>query len=228
MANTPTVYVICDANCKWEGMTKEQIYTAIAQAVSTGRIRDIDTGFIQTIKTINGTPLKFFVGTQAEYDVLSEGQKQNLFAIITNDTAKEGITATIETLQNALTELERLVMSGDVVAKEAESAYEAARVRTEIVEDSANIENGQCTLTKGLTGGYAYFVRLEYQWELYAIRTLTGVYVHINDTNIGEAVCGRLGISVQAKKIQLFDTATGETITSGSGQIGFYPMGKII
>ena len=43
------------------------------------------------ITTINGIALKFFVGTQAEYEALNDGQKQNLFAIITDDTTKERI-----------------------------------------------------------------------------------------------------------------------------------------
>ena len=88
---TPKVYLLCDANCRWEGMTKEQILTAIAQAVETGEVRDIDTGFIQTIKTINGVPLQFFVGEQAIYDGLTDEQKKNLFAIITDDKTKDGI-----------------------------------------------------------------------------------------------------------------------------------------
>lgn len=96
---TPTVYVICDQNCKFEGMTKEQILTAITQAVNEGTIGDIDTGFVTTIKTINGTALKFFVGDQATYDELTDAEKINLFAVITNDTTKEGILAAIAELQ---------------------------------------------------------------------------------------------------------------------------------
>lgn len=103
---TPTVYVLCDQNCKYEGMTKEQILTAITQAVNEGTISNIDTGFVQTVKTINGHALKLFVGTQAEYDELTAAQKENLFAIITNDTTKEGFSNAIETLRADLTSLE--------------------------------------------------------------------------------------------------------------------------
>lgn len=99
---TPKVYVICDQNCKFEGMTKEQILTAIAQAIETGEIKDVDAGFVQTIKTINGLPLKFFVGEQSVYDALSEEEKENLFAIITNDTTAAGILEEIENLENDL------------------------------------------------------------------------------------------------------------------------------
>lgn len=100
MANTPTVYVFCNNNCKYEGLTKEQILTAITQAINEGTIGDIDTGFVTTIKTINGSPLKFFVGTQDEYEALTDEQREGLYAIITNDP-------TAENLANALVALER-------------------------------------------------------------------------------------------------------------------------
>lgn len=96
---TPTVYVICDKNCKIEGMTKEQILTAIMQAVSEGTIRDVDAGFITTIKTINGPALKFFYGEQAAYNELSDEEKENLFAIITNDTTIKDLIAALEELK---------------------------------------------------------------------------------------------------------------------------------
>lgn len=120
MANTPTVYVICDANCKFEGMTKEQIYAAILQAVNEGTIGDIDSGFVQTIKTINGIGLKFFLGTQAEYEALTDEEKENLFAIITNDTTKEGIIKAITDLQNELNEIKVKISNNDLKAKIAE------------------------------------------------------------------------------------------------------------
>lgn len=122
---TPTVYVICDQNCKFEGLTKEQILTAIAQAVSTGEIRNVDTGFVTTIKTINGLPLKFFVGEQSVYDALSEEEKTNLYAIITNDATLSGITEAIEKLQTDLKELKDGLLSGDIIAAEADHATEA-------------------------------------------------------------------------------------------------------
>lgn len=93
------VYVFCGANCRYEGMTKEQIYTAIMQAVNEGKISNIDAGFITTIKTINNNSIKFFYGTQAEYNALSESQKKNLHAIITDDSTIDGLTKAIEELK---------------------------------------------------------------------------------------------------------------------------------
>jgi hypothetical protein len=117
--STPAVFVICDNNCKYEGMTKEQIYAAIVQAVNEGTIGEIDTGFITTIKTVNGTPLRFFVGTQAEYDTLTDKIKQNLFAIITNDTNKEGLLSAISALQTNFSEFEKGIKKGTVIVMSA-------------------------------------------------------------------------------------------------------------
>lgn len=50
------------------------------------------------VRTINDTPLHLFVGTKAEYDTLTDVQKNNLFAIITDDTAKEDIDTAINTM----------------------------------------------------------------------------------------------------------------------------------
>lgn len=119
-------FVLCEQNCKFEGMTKEQILTAISQAVATGSVGNCDTGFVQTIKTINGQPLRFFVGTQAEYESLSASDKENLFAIITNDTSLEGIEEAIRSLQSNVTSLHGRcnsiatdVRSGTIVAGKA-------------------------------------------------------------------------------------------------------------
>lgn len=136
---TPTVYVICDANCRWEGMTKEQILTAITQAVNEGTIGDIDTGFITTVKTINGTPLKFFVGAQNEYDALSDEAKQNLFAIITNDTTKEGIEAAIKELQESKTVFEN-VMTGNIPVPKAEADQKGRKIHETYFEASKYLQ----------------------------------------------------------------------------------------
>lgn len=121
---TPKVYVICDQKCLYEGMTKEQILAAITQAVNEGTIGDCDTGFIQTVKTINGLPLRFFVGEQHEYDALTDEEKENLFAIITNDTTFDGINECIEQLRDELQDLtdslKDVLEGGTIVAKKAE------------------------------------------------------------------------------------------------------------
>lgn len=131
-------YCYCENNCKYETLSKEEILAAIANAIETGTVGDCDTGFITTIKTINGQPLKFFVGTQSEYAALTVSQKQNLFAIITDDTTKEGILAAINELAEDVEALkiwrEKIELGEIAVPKankatSATSASEATKAR---------------------------------------------------------------------------------------------------
>lgn len=96
MADERIYYVICADGCKFESMTKEQILAAITQAVETGEIKDVDTGFVTTIKEQNsGAGLTFWVGTSAEYNAL-ETKATNCFYIITDDTYSDNINTAIE------------------------------------------------------------------------------------------------------------------------------------
>lgn len=116
------VYAICGTNCRYPTLTKEQIYEAIAEFAKTGTFPDVNTGFITTIKTINGVGLKFFVGPQAAYNALTDDEKKNLFAIISDDTTKETLLSTLETLRSELEGLKNNLSDGSFVVKEAEVA----------------------------------------------------------------------------------------------------------
>lgn len=120
-------YVLCDNNCKYEGMTKEQILTAIEQAVSTGTITDVDAGFVTTLKTIDGKALRFFWGTRAEYDKLPAAQKEGLFALITDDTTAQDL---FELINN--------ILSGDQVVGAAKKAEDADWAREAEWADKAD------------------------------------------------------------------------------------------
>lgn len=94
-------YVFNDANCKFESMTKEEILTAIAQAVATHEIHDVDTGFITTIKERNAdTALKIWRGTQAEYNAIVTPDPDT-FYIITDDDSIEQLQDSIDSVAAA-------------------------------------------------------------------------------------------------------------------------------
>ena len=153
MAATPTVYVICDKNCRFEGMTKEQIYAAIVQAVNEGTIGEIDTGFITTIKTINGTPLKFFVGEQAAYDALTDEEKKDLFAIITNDTTKDGIMTALEKLQKDYKELSEGISKGSIAVAKAKAIDNTEIFFNEVSTSGVKVEKITAGRTYIITAG---------------------------------------------------------------------------
>lgn len=89
--NERNYYVLSENNCKFESFTKEQILSAIQQAVNSGEIKNVDTGFVTKIKEQNkNAGLMFWVGTQAEYNAL-ENKKNNCLYIITDDRRNESI-----------------------------------------------------------------------------------------------------------------------------------------
>ena len=116
MANERTWNVISDDNCKAESMTKEQIIAAIVQYMETGEITDVDTGFITTLKEQNrGIGLKFWVGTQAEYNALAT-HEPNCFYIIADDTTVDDLEEAVGNLQDAVEEI--IGKNGDVLLDE--------------------------------------------------------------------------------------------------------------
>lgn len=159
MSTTPKVYVICDQNCKFEGMTKEQILTAIIQAVNEGTIRDIDAGFVQTIKTINGVALKFFVGEQSEYNKLSDDDKKDLFAIITNDNTKTEMIELLGDLKTRVDALTVLVENTDLSAYDSALSDHNKRIsaNTKKIEQNAeaieNVANEAATVIEQISTG---------------------------------------------------------------------------
>ena len=88
-------------------------YDTVYRDSATGKI--IMTG----IKTINDTVLRFFVGTKDEYNSLSEEQKINLFALITDDDAKAEFDAMKTNVQGFI--------DGTKKVKKAESADSATK-----------------------------------------------------------------------------------------------------
>lgn len=104
-------YVLCDDNCKFEGMTKEQIFEAIAEATGNTPV-NIDDAFITKIKEQNSNiALKFWIGTQAEYNAL-ESHIEDCFYITTDETdferlerEVEQLTEDVETLQEKVCEI---------------------------------------------------------------------------------------------------------------------------
>lgn len=77
-------YVLGDDNCKYEGMSKEQIIATIQEAISTGTIPELDAGVITKVKEQNKQrALSFWVGSQDEYNAIQK-KADNCFYIINN------------------------------------------------------------------------------------------------------------------------------------------------
>lgn len=134
-------YVICDDNCRFEGMTKEQILTAITQAVEQGEIHDVDTGFVTTIKEQNAQkPLKFWVGTQAQYNAISAPEENTLY-LITDPQIDDELQEQIDELRedvSAIPQLGALLWEGEAEQGDEISVSSANKYNAFIINYSEN------------------------------------------------------------------------------------------
>lgn len=95
----------------YEAMTKQEVITAIVNAVQGGTVGNIDTGFVTTIKELNrGQGLMFWVGTTAEYEAI-QNKQENVLYIKTDDTSVQDIEANFNTLSGRISGLDALVGS---------------------------------------------------------------------------------------------------------------------
>lgn len=153
---------MCDKNCKYEAMTKEQTLAAIAQAIETGEIKDVDTGFVSKIKEQNGgTGLSFWVGTQAQYNAITE-KVNNCFYIVTDDTTAEDIDGEIK---NTRAEIEALTKLISQTAAKLQKIGEIRRVENNITvsPDVTPITAAEIELDAGtyIVRGWANFVHAQ-------------------------------------------------------------------
>ena len=104
-------YVLCADNCKFEGMTKEQIYAAIAEA--TGNVpTGIDEAFITRIVEQNANvALGIWYGTEAEYNALEE-KPENTLVFFKDSSFEKKVTQEIESLKKQIAEGNQIITSG--------------------------------------------------------------------------------------------------------------------
>lgn len=114
MANEK-VYVLDDGENQREGMTKEQILAAIAEAISTGQVTGDYSAFIEMIKEQNkGVGIKMWVGTQAELLALPEIEADTIYYV--------SDLSTLADLDNALAELKEQLTDGSFKVGKAGAA----------------------------------------------------------------------------------------------------------
>lgn len=115
---TPTVYVISNTNCKYEGMTKEQIIEAIAEA--TGNTpTGIDDAFITKIKeqNANGT-VKLWIGTTAQFNAITTKDDDTLYLLTDDDSADswDEIAETLAEILNGTRSVVKATQAASVAA----------------------------------------------------------------------------------------------------------------
>lgn len=149
-------YCFCSSNCKYETMTKEQILAAIAQAITTGKVGECDTGFVTKVKETNGgSYVQLWVGTQAQYNALQRVENNCLY-IITDDTSAADLLKTVE----------QLAADAKAAEESAAAAAEAARAAagdqlttidiSDKISLSHNVNVGGKNLSELYIGGKSY------------------------------------------------------------------------
>lgn len=94
-------YVISKDNCQFEGLTKEQVFAAIAEATGNTPTK-VDEAFITKIKEQNkNTNLKIWVGTASEFNALTEKDADTLY--VYPDTTLEDVEDTLQKVLNGTT-----------------------------------------------------------------------------------------------------------------------------
>ncbi len=111
-------FVLCENDCKFEGMTKEQVIAAIAEATGN-TASDCDSAFITKIKEFNRQKnLEFWVGTTAEYNALAE-KRDGCFYITTDETFADDVNAAIAELRLEIADLQTAIADANNAALSA-------------------------------------------------------------------------------------------------------------
>ena len=117
-------YVLDENDCKHISLTKEQIYAAITEAIETGTITDVDTGFVTKIKEMNADKLlSFWIGSSAQYNTLTAKDPNTLY-ILTDES----------TLGDAVEKVDVLATKLDVFMTNT------TNIEDELVMDISNLE----------------------------------------------------------------------------------------
>lgn len=144
-------------------LTEEEIITLVTNIVESGSVGDIDTGFVTKIVEQNRhRALKFWVGTQAEYDAI-DTIFANTFYIITDDTFKEDVLSAITNLQNQI---------NNIVVNDYENEISALQETNQIQDIKIS------TLTTSLAA-----LRTEYD-SMYEY-----LFYPISNSNVNEVSC---------------------------------------
>lgn len=105
MAEETKVFILDKNSNAFEGMTKEQILSAITQAVKDGTISDVDSGFVTKIQEKNGKePLQFWVGSMAEFQGLPK--TENTLYLLSDDPTIDDLTATVDEYKQQFDQLQ--------------------------------------------------------------------------------------------------------------------------
>lgn len=221
-----TVYVFNIDGCKTEGMSKEQILAAIAEATGA-TVTDIDNAFIsKVVNQNNGGVVKFWRGTTAEYNALTDKDAE-CYYIITDDNSKAEIDALVENLNNSVNALSNVV---NALNKDVNEQAEKIQKNADAIATMGKVE-GTLTATAGRDGeeiGTLKYIKSGNVIQMYgsvglvADDELTFPTVYLND-NDGEFIKPTDG--EQEFPVVLKGTLAESENNDGIATLDFYSTG---
>lgn len=127
------VYAFCEANCKHRVLTADQTIALVEEVLANGgQVPEqlvLSTPIREIIDQNTGTGLKFFVGTQAEWDSWT-GDKTNVFAIISDDPIQQDIFNKLDALTTASNyaneRIDKIIDGSTVVAKATDATNDGS------------------------------------------------------------------------------------------------------
>lgn len=177
-------------------------------------VKNGETGLIGSIETTKGDILRFFVGTKAEYDTLSNADKQSLFAIITDDEDYIGKPANMAMLYNRLDDIiDESCTTEELMLKMLPNSSVAVTVNTRDMpitltdmpfKNAAGDSYGYVVLWKGWTNNYCYGIAWDIYGSMYFYKYHTGTSL---DTNGWHKFFGIGDVVPRADTARYADTA---------------------
>lgn len=157
-------YVICDDDCKYEGMTKEQILSAIEQGLAQGYVSDPDSAVFSKIKEIcANAATQIWVGTEAQFNAISPAPAvgksvvrvgtDGVMYLCSDDSTLNDLSEHLSNKDNPHGVTFNQVVGGNTVpvSKGGTGASDAATARTNLGITPANIGAAAASHTHSLS-----------------------------------------------------------------------------
>ena len=117
MLDETNVYALDEGKNSWLTMSKEQILTAIMQAVNEGTIGNIDAGFVTKLQEMNNqNVVKFWLGTMTQFEALTEKDENTLY-IFTDDPTLDDIESNFDDVNKKIDDIVKGETTVDNAAK---------------------------------------------------------------------------------------------------------------
>lgn len=161
-----------------EGMTREEVITAIYQIVESGEVEDLDSGFVTTLKEQNnGIGFKIWLGTTAEYeDLVEQGLvEDNILYIRTDDNTAALVeqAAALATKVNVKTYTSTKALEEIFAENEGFTVYKVGSISTtSIYPITVTSATDAATVFVAKSNGTGFFI-FEYGSVLYVAHANT-------------------------------------------------------